>query len=317
MEYRRLGHTEEYVSALMLGAWAYGHAAWEGSRHVDDEESIRTVQAAIDAGINWIDTAASYGNGYSERVVGQAVKGRRQEVLLASKVLGPPDVIHRTIDTSLLNMGTDWIDIYQLHYPAPGVPIADQVGAMSELQQAGKIRFIGVSNFSLDEHREALETSRIETSQPPLNIFWRQYEGDVIPFCRENGISVIPYSPLAQGLLAGRFRSADDVPDDIRGRNKLMAPGILEECVAVVERLEGIARGHGRTVAQAALAWLLQTEGVTAPIVGCRTQRQLEENLGSVGWRLSDEEYAEVSDAGRAISDRIDFSSNMWGWSPS
>ena len=316
VEYCKLGRTGLDVSVLMLGAWSYGRAAWEGERPIEDEESIRTIQAALDAGINWIDTAAGYGDGHSERVVGEAVKGRRDEVLLASKAMGTPEVIHQTIDKCLKNMGIDCVDLYQLHYPARGVPVADQVGAMVELQEAGKIRFIGVSNFSLEEHQEALETARIETSQPPFNVFWRQYENDVLPLCIEHDISVIPYSPLAQGLLAGRFRKVEDVPEDIRARNKLMAPGILEDCVAVVARLEKIGQAHGRTVAQAAIAWTLQTPGITAPITGCRRPEQLADNLGGVGWRLGDAEYREIAEAGEVISAKLDLSDNMWGWRP-
>jgi aryl-alcohol dehydrogenase-like predicted oxidoreductase len=317
VEYRELGNTGIDVSVLMLGAWAFGHDAWEGERKIQDEESVRTIQAALDEGINWIDTAAGYGGGYSEKIVGQAVKDRRDDVVLASKSFGTPTAIHSTIDDCLSNMGIDCIDLYQIHYPDPKVPIADQVGAMKDIQEAGKIRFIGVSNFTAAQHREALETVRIETSQPPFNVFWREIDDDVLPFCRESNISVIPYSPLAQGLLAGRFRSKNDVPEDIRSKNKLMAPGILEECVEVVNRLEEIAEAHGKSIAQAAIAWTIQTPGITAPIIGCRKPDQLTENLGGVGWRLSDDEYLEISQAGKAVSDKLDYSTNMWGWAPS
>lgn len=316
MLHRKLGRTGIDVSELMLGAWAYGHDAWEGRGPVDDSESIATINAALDAGVNWIDTAAGYGAGYSERIVGRAVASRRDEVLLASKCWSDPDSIRRTIDECLTNMGTDRIDLYQVHYPSSRVPIAETIGAMKEIQEAGKIRFIGISNFSVEQHREALATARIETSQPPFNILWRQPEDDVIPFCIENDISVIPYSPLAQGLLAGRYRSSADVPDDIRARNKLLAAGTLERCLEVVDRLDEIARAHGKTLAQAAIAWTLAVPGITAPIVGARNRTQLQENLGGLGWRLTDEEFEEISAMGRRVSDTLDFSSNMWGWTP-
>jgi aryl-alcohol dehydrogenase-like predicted oxidoreductase len=162
-------------------------------------------------------------------------------------------------------------------------------------------------------------TARIETLQPPYNVFWRQFEEDgTIGFCAENDISVIPYSPLAQGLLAGRFRSAADVPaeGDIRSKNKLLAPEVLEKCLPIVDRLEEIADAHGKSLVQAAIAWTLQAPGITAPICGARRPAQLEENLGGIGWGLTDEEWSEISDAGKAVSALLDYSSNMWGWAP-
>lgn len=316
MEYRKLGRTGVDVSKLILGAWQFGKQMWGD---IKDDESVRTMHAALDAGVNMIDTAVGYGRGYSEQIVAQAVRERRDEVRLASKVMGSPEAIKKGIDEALERMQLDCIDLYQLHYPNPNVPVADQVGAMAEIQAAGKIRWIGVSNFSLDQMREAVATARIETLQPPYNVFWRQYEEDgTIPFCAENDISVIPYSPLAQGLLAGRFRSLDDVPgdEDIRSRNKLLAPDILVKCLPVVERLEAIAQAHGKTLVQAAIAWTIAAPGITAPIVGARRPSQLEENLGGVGWSLADDEWGEVSEAGREVGKLLDFSSNMWGWAP-
>jgi myo-inositol catabolism protein IolS len=313
MQYRTLGRTGVEVSEIVLGAWQFGKGAWAD---IEDDESYRTIRAAIDAGINLIDTAVGYGEGYSEEVVGRAVREHGGGAMLASKVMGGPEAIKSGIDECLRRMGIECIDLYQLHYPARGISIADQVGAMAEIQQAGKIRWIGVSNFSLEEHREALATARIETSQPPYNVFWRQYEEDAIPFCAENGIAVIPYSPLAQGLLTGRFRSKADVPADIRSRNKLLSPEILERCLPVIDRLAEIAKGHGKTLTQAAIAWTLQAPGITAPIVGARRPSQVAENIGGVGWRLTDNEWQEISEAGGKVNGLLDFSSNMWGWVP-
>ena len=316
MEYCQLGRTGVDVSQIILGAWQFGKQVWG---EIKDDESVRTMHAALDAGINMIDTAVGYGQGYSEQIVAEAVRDRRDQVLLASKVMGSAEAIKKGADEALERMKLDCIDLYQLHYPHPKFPVAEQVGAMAELQQAGKIRWIGVSNFSLEQMREAVATSRVETLQPPYNVFWRQYEEDgTIPFCAENDISVIPYSPLAQGLLAGRFRSAADVPDDsdIRSKNKLLAPEILDKCIPVVSRLEEIAKTHEKTLVQAAIAWTIQAPGITAPICGARRPSQLEENLDGVGWSLTDEEWTEISDAGKQVSALLDYSSNMWGWAP-
>ncbi|MFQ5809255.1 MAG: aldo/keto reductase [Armatimonadota bacterium] len=313
MEYRKLGETGIDISAITLGAWVYGKDAWAD---VKDDESVRAIHAALDGGINIIDTAAGYGGGYSEQVVGKAVKDRRDEVLLASKCGAQPDRIPEQIDVCLQNMQLDCIDLYQVHYPSPRIPIADTIGAMAEIQQAGKIRFIGVSNFSREQLREALDTARIETSQPPFNVFWREIDDDHLPFCREKNIAVLPYSPLAQGLLAGRFRTPEDIPDDIRSENKLMAEGVFEQCVEVVEYIEEVAARHGKSVVQAAINWTINYPGITSAIVGARRPEQAQENIGGCDWRLTDEEMEEISERGLAIARQMDYSSNMWGYAP-
>jgi len=313
MEYTTLGRTGVDVSKIILGAWQFGKASWG---EIKDDESVQTMFAAIDAGINMIDTAVGYGQGYSEEIVGKTVREAAGDCMIASKVMGNPEAILSGAEAALERMGVECIDLYQLHYPNPRCPIADQIGAMAELQDAGKIRWIGVSNFSLEQMQEVVETARIETCQPPYNLFWRQFEDDVLPFCTQNGISVIPYSPLAQGLLAGKFRSPEDVPDDIRANNKLLAPDILARCVPVIERLEQIGEAHGRTLVEAAIAWTLQCPDITAPIIGARRKDQLQQNLGGVGWELTTEEWSGISEAGLEISALLDFSSNMWGWAP-
>lgn len=313
MEYRQLGTTGERVSELILGAWQFGKANWTD---VNDDESIATMQAAIDGGINMIDTAVAYGDGYSEEMVGKAVKGRHDKCMIASKVDGNPDLIRKTIDKALKRLQVDVVDLYQIHYPIPRYPVADAVGAMEELRSAGKIRFIGVSNFSIDQMRQGMEGGRIDTCQPPYNLFWRQFEHDVIPFCQDNGIAVIPYSTLAQGLLTGKFRTREDIPHDIRSNNKLFSEGIFEQCVEVINMLDGLADKYDKTPAQVAIAWTLQAPGITAPIVGARNRKQLEGNLGAVGLRIDQEDWDALSEAGMKVSGQLDFATNMWSYAP-
>jgi myo-inositol catabolism protein IolS len=313
MQYRELGNTGVQVSEIILGAWQFGQANWAD---IKDDDSVAAIHAALDAGINMIDTAVGYGRGYSEEIVGKAVAGRRDKVLLASKIGASPDGIRTGIDACLQRMGIDCIDLYQVHYPSPRIPIADTIGAMEEIRQAGKVRFIGVSNFSLQQMQEAVATATIHTCQPPYSVLWRQIDDDVLPFCREHGIAVIPYSPLAQGLLTGKFRSRQDIPDDIRAQNKLFAEGIFEQCLEVLDIMEAVASAHGKTLAQTAIAWALQTPGITAPIVGARNPGQVEGNIGGVGWKLTDDEYRRIADAGLAVSKQLDFTSNMWGYAP-
>lgn len=313
MEYKPLGNTGEQVSEIVLGAWQFGKANWTD---VNDEESIATMQAAIDAGVNLIDTAVAYGDGYSEEIVGKAVRGRHDQCMIASKVDGNPDLIRQMIDKALQRLQVDVIDLYQIHYPLPRYPVQDAVAAMEELRRAGKIRFIGVSNFTIDQMRKGLEGGRIDTCQPPYNLFWRQFEHDVIPFCHDNDIAVIPYSTLAQGLLTGKFRTREDIPHDIRSNNKLFGEGVFEQCVEVINTLDQIADRYDKTPAQVAIAWTLQAPGITAPIVGARNRKQLEGNLGAVGFRLSEDDWNTLSDAGMKISEQMDFATNMWSYAP-
>ncbi len=314
MEYRKLGTTDAEVSVITLGAWAYGKDAWAD---VKDDESVAAIRAALDAGINMIDTAVGYGRGYSEKVVGEAVKGRRSDVLLASKCGADPNSIPKAIDECLQRMQIEYIDLYQVHYPSPRIPIADTIGAMDEIRRAGKTRFVGVSNFSLEQMKEAVATAKIDTCQPPFNVFWREIDDTVLPFCREHGIAVLPYSPLAQGLLAGKFRSRADIPDDIRARNKLFAEGIFEQCLDVVSFIETVGARYAKTIAQTAINWTIHQPGITSAIVGARRPAQVEENICAVGWRLSDDEMEEISRRGLQIAGQLDYSSNMWGYSPS
>ena len=314
MQYRELGDTGVQVSEIVLGAWQFGQANWVD---IKDDESVAAIHAALDSGINMIDTAVGYGRGYSEEIVGKAVQGRREQVLLASKTGASPDGIRKGIDECLQRMQIDHIDLYQVHYPSPRIPIADTIGAMDEIRRAGKVRYVGVSNFSLQQMQEAVATAKIDTCQPPYNVFWREIDDTLLPFCREHKIAVLPYSPLAQGLLVGKFRTRADIPDDIRANNKLFAPGVFEDCLQAIEIMEQIAEAHGKTLAQTTIAWTLQTPGITAPIVGARNPAQVEGNLGGVGWKLTDEEYAKISAAGLEVNAKLDYSSNMWGYAPS
>ncbi len=313
MEKRRLGNSDMEFTVFGLGAWAYGKTDWG---EVDDNESIRTIQTAIDIGINFIDTAKGYGSGYSEIIVGKGVKGRRDQVYISSKCGAEPEGIKKDIDECLKRMQLDYIDLYHVHYPNPRIPIADTMGAMAEIQKAGKIRWIGVSNFSIQQLKEAWEAVEFSCCQPPCNVFWREIETDILPFCREHNIGVICYSPLGQGLLTGKFRKPSQIPNDIRSKNKLFQPGVFEKCVEVVELMEGISRRYGKTVGQVALNWVIQQPGVTAAIVGAKHPFQIQEDIGGWGWSLSKQDIEQISQWGLGISKLLDYSSNMWGYKP-
>jgi myo-inositol catabolism protein IolS len=211
----------------------------------------------------------------------------------------------------------DRIDLYQVHYPRADVPVADIIGRMSELVGTGKVRFIGVCNFSREQIEEATAVAEISSCQSPYNLLWREIEiNGVLDFCREREISVLPYSPLAQGLLAGKFRSRADIPIDpeqVRSRNVLMHGEAFDRSLEVVRLLDEIAARYGKTISQVALNWAINQPGVASALGGARTVAQIEENLRAVGWRLSHEDDASLSNAGMTVSDLLDYSQNMWG----
>lgn len=268
--------------------------------HVDDRESIAAIHQAVDCGINLIDTAPIYGLGHSEEIVGKAVKGRRAEVVLATKcgLLFPsspqsPPVrsltqasIVRECEDSLRRLQTDHIDLYQCHWPDPQTPIRETMGALTTLLAEGKIRALGVSNFSTELITAAREYGPIHALQPPFSMLDRHAADDLIPYCSERRIAVVPYGPLAKGLLTGKF-SADSRFHDVRTRDPEFLGARYRRNLGVVEALRPFAEKYGKTLAQLAINWTAYHPGVTAPIAGAKRPSQVLENAGGIGWMLS------------------------------
>jgi aryl-alcohol dehydrogenase-like predicted oxidoreductase len=314
---RRFGSTGVEVAPLALGAMNFGIAT-------PPDEAAAMLTRAVDAGITLIDTADVYGE--SERVVGEWLErtGRRRDVLLATKVGlprgdGPPETWHRrdhivaSCDTSLRNLRTDRIDLYQLHRPSAVVPLEETLGVLGELVDAGKVRWIGTSTFAAWMVADAQALAReqglplVVSEQPPYNLLDRRAENELLPMCERHDVAVIPWSPLAAGVLAGRYRSVDEVPEGSRAaivpmtRDRMNARA-LEVAVAVGE----LARPRGLTASQLAVLWAKDQPGVTAPIIGPRTLAQLDDALGVLERDLDDEARA-ACDAlvhpGNAVSD--------------
>jgi len=305
METRELGRTGVHVSALCLGAMMFG--AW-GNR--DHDDSIRIIHRALDAGINFVDTADVYSRGGSEEIVGKALKGRRDSVVLATKVHGTmhdTDAnmsgnsrrwIVREVEASLQRLQTDWIDLYQIHRWDPGTDHEETLGALTDLQRAGKIRYLGSSTYPPSAIVEAQwvaekrSLSRFVCEQPPYSILVRGVEAEVLPTCRNYGMGVIPWSPLAGGWLSGRYRKGIDHKshraDRIPARYDLSLPENRRKLEAV-EQLAELAAQAGHSLIHMALAFVLRHPAVTAAIVGPRTMEQLEGQLGAVDVTLSDE----------------------------
>jgi aryl-alcohol dehydrogenase-like predicted oxidoreductase len=303
MERRSLGRTGMQVSPLCLGAMMFG--AWGEPDHA---ESVRIIHAALDAGINFIDTADIYSAGESEEIVGEALAGgRRDSVILATKFHGTMGEdanergnsrrwIVREVENSLRRLQTDWIDLYQVHRPEPETDIEETLSALADLQSAGKIRAFGCSTFPAESIVEAHWASerrglpRFATEQPPYSIFVRGIERDVLPVAERYGMGVIPWSPLAGGWLTGRYREGGDAPTGWRAermpaRYDLSLPGNQAKLDAV-EKLVPLADESGLTLVHLALAFTLAHPAVTAPIIGPRTMEQLETQLGAADVRL-------------------------------
>jgi aryl-alcohol dehydrogenase-like predicted oxidoreductase len=317
MQRRTLGREGLSVSALGLGCM--GMSEFYTGR--DDAESIATIHRALDLGVDFLDTADMYGPWTNERLVGKAIRGRRDQVVLATKfgnergedgsflgVNGRPDYVRKSCDGSLQRLRVDHIDLYYQHRVDRTVPIEETVGAMAELVEAGKVRFLGLSEAATSTIRRANQEYPITALQTEYSLWTRDPEDDVVPVCRELGIGFVAYSPLGRGFLTGRFRTFEDLPEDDYRRNSPRFQGDnFQKNLDLVERVEEIARRKKITPAQLALAWLLAQGDDIVPIPGTKQRRYLEENLRALEIELTPadlEQIEEVAPKGAAAGDR-------------
>lgn len=309
MEYRSLGRTGVQVSALCLGCMNFGWGA-------EEEDSIRIIHRAMDAGINFLDTANVYGRGASETITVKALAmdGRRDRVFLATKAHGKMDDndpnawgnhryhLIKACEDSLRRLQTDHIDLYQIHRPQSSIPIDETLRALDDLIRAGKVRYIGTSTFAAWQLVESLWVSRelglnrFVCEQPPYNLLDRRIERELLPFCRTYGFGVIPWSPLAGGLLTGKYRKGEPRPQGARYEKENSAPFQRDHAPAfdVIEAVIALAESKGVAPSQFALAWVVRQPGVTSPIIGPRTMEQLEDNLAALEVKITDEDCAAV-----------------------
>jgi aryl-alcohol dehydrogenase-like predicted oxidoreductase len=305
-----LGNTGLEITRVGFGAWAIGGGGWEfGWGPQEDEESIETIHRALSLGVNWIDTAAAYGFGHSERVVGQALKGLDQRPYIftkASLVPGPGgrvlhslkrDSIMWEATRSLERLGVDWIDLYQIHWPIPARDIEEAWSAFAELKEQGLVRHIGVSNFDVEQLRRIRSIAPVETLQPPYSLIAREVEDEVLGYAEQEGIGVIAYSPMGSGLLTGamtRERIEGLPDDDWRKHDKSFREPALSRHLSTVERLKKVAARHGTTPGAVAVAWTLRNPAVDAAIIGFRRPDQVDSTLDAAGLELSDADTAEI-----------------------
>ncbi len=319
MKKRTLGKSDVEITPILMGTWQAGKRGWAG---IDDNDSIKTIRAAFEAGITTVDTAEVYGDGHSERIVAKALSDVRDHVEYATKVFSNHlkyEQVIEACDRSLKNLNTDYIDLYQIHWPAGAfnseiVPIEETMKALNELKQQGKIRAIGVSNFSRAQLESAAQYGRIDSLQPAYSLFWRYVEQDAVPYCIENNISIIAYSSLAQGLLTGKFAPGHEFdPNDNRASNRLFQGKNMENAQAALVKLRPIAASHNCTLAQLALAWLI-AQPQTNAIAGARYREQAVANAQAASVQLSGDELQEIDRIGRIVTDNLDHNPVMWDW---
>lgn len=309
------------LSRIVAGGWQAGRDLWVG---IEDDASIATFQAALEAGITTFDTAEDYGAGHSERVLARALGHRRQEIVLATKVSWDHlrrDQIVQACERSLQRLQTDVIDLYQIHWPAgtfgsEPVPLEESMEALCRLRDAGKIRAIGVSNFDLPTLRRACALGPVEALQPAYSLLWRHAERELLPWCRAHGVAVLAYAPLAQGLLTGAI-GPDDEPaqGDNRRDDRLFQPPLRARAHAVVEAMRPLAAARGITLAQLALAWVA-TQPDTAAIAGARTPAQVRENAVAGDMNLEPELRDRLDALGVSLMDVAQNDTPaLWTWS--
>lgn len=317
MQFIRLGKTEIEISSIIMGTWQAGKTMWT---NVDEKAIDRAIRTAFESGINTFDTAEQYGMGHSERAIGSALEQNRDKVIYATKV--DPNNLSRDKLTaachrSLKNLQTDYIDLYQIHWPSGSwgsahVPIEETMEAINDLKEQGKIRAIGLSNFSREQLIEALKCGDIQSMQPPFSLFWRQAEKEIIPFCNERQITVLAYSPMGQGILTGKFGPDHTFSKkDNRFRSRLFKKENSDKIQAALSALRPIAKKYNATLGQLALAWVMAHENVCA-IAGARDPEQVLENAKAADLSLTRDALEKMDRISKPINDLFDDNPVLW-----
>lgn len=306
MIYEKLGKSNVSVSPIIVGCWAMG-GDYFGD--VNDNDSIECIHTYLEHGLHTFDTAEIYGNGRAEEVLGRALKGiDREKYVIISKVFPhhfKMEDMEKSCDDSMRRLGVDYLDTYFLHYPPrEGMSIEEAVNNINRLKEKGKIRSIGVSNFTKEMVEEARRYGQIDVVQPCYNLLWRYDEQELLPYCKKEGISVIPYSTLAQGLLTGKFKPDTPITGG-RSRAALFQPGVYEKCLTVADFLTEIGKKYDRTATQVCINWLVQNELLTAPIVGGTDKRHAKQNIEALNFALSPEDYHQIDICSREFCSQM------------
>jgi len=280
----------------------------------DDEDSIRTIHRALDVGINFLDTAPAYNRGYSEQVVGKGLAGRRNEIVLSTKVAAAPGQIRQSLEDSLRRLQTDYVDVLFVHWPNRSQPLAETMEVLEALRREGRIRAVGVSNFTVEMMAMASKYGTVDVVQPPYNLIWRFIEDDVKPYSLEHGVGIVTYSSLAQGLLTGTLRlNTSFGGDDQRPRSILWLSENYGKCLYATERLRPIAQSLGVSLSQLALRWLVSQSGVTSALVGARLPEEIAQDADVLGWGLPAEAMAGIQEISDEVYLSMPYYFDMWG----
>jgi myo-inositol catabolism protein IolS len=322
VKYCKLGQTDISVSVVAMGCWALAGGLVWGRQ--DEVESIATVRAALDASVNFFDTAEGYGAGDSEVVLGRALAGRRHEAVIATKVSRAhlsSDGVQQACEGSLQRLQTDYIDLYQIHWPSRTVSLEETMEALEKLHEQGKVRAIGVCNFGVQDLSHLLKIGWAETNQLPYSLLWRAIEYEIRQKCVDEGIGILCYSPLAQGLLTSKFSSLDEVPEG-RARTRLFSgdrsqarhgeAGCEPEVFTAIEQIRRICDEIGQPMAAVALAWLLYQPGVTSVIAGARKPEQIRQTAQAVDLQLPSETISRLNEATEKVKHIIGHNPDMW-----
>jgi len=314
LEHVVIGKSQIKVPRLCIGSWQIS-----GVSEANDRTFKAVVSRAIELGLTFFDTAELYGNGHSESLLGQALQKKRDKVVMASKFRhswAAPEKVRKALDHSLKRLRTDYIDLYQYHWPSPVVPLTETLDELFRLKAQGKIRSVGVSNWMEPEWAEVDDDriAKIDSLQNCYSLLWRPLEQNVLGICKKNQISLLAYSPLCQGLLTGRFKTLDDAPSDARTANRFLKPESFEQILPVVSTLEAIAKERNKSASQVALRWLLDQNSVSSVIVGSSSVSQLDDNFGALGWSLQADELEALDKISKPISLGLNPHDTLWGW---
>lgn len=323
MRYRKLGKTDIEVSTVAMGCWAIvGDGTWGPQ---DEADAVAAIQTALEVGINFFDTAPAYGGGASEQLLGRALGKQRNNAIIATKVSPShlrPDDLMGSCEQSLRDLGTDHIDVLQVHWPNWEIPFADTYGGLDRLKQQGKIRSIGVSNFGPVDLAQAVGIGPIDVNQMVYSLIGRQLEFEVQPLCKQHGVSILPYSPMAQGLLTGKFATGADVPEG-RARTRHFDParhpqarhgeaGCEDATFTALDGVRSVAGRVGCGMAELSLAWLLHQDQVTSVLAGARSPQQVRDNAAAAERSLTADTLAELAEITEPVKQALGRNVDMW-----
>ena len=317
MELRSLGTSDVKITPIIMGTWQAGKSMWAG---IDDADITKAIRTAFQAGITTFDTAEEYGKGHSERILGKALADVRDQVIYATKVSPNHlqyDQVIEAFHRSCKNLKTDYIDLYQIHWPSGSwgsrhVPLEETIRAMNDLKEQGKIRAIGVSNFSRIQLEKAAMYTRIDSIQSPYSLFWQHVEKDTMPFCVNNNITILAYSSMAQGILTGKFGSNHTFSKgDHRSQNRLLLPENSQRVQQALTKLRPLARQNGMNLGQLALSWAIAQPN-TCAIAGARNSEQVLQNAQGAEFHLSAADLSTMDTIGHTVADHLDDNPVMW-----